>query len=579
MKKYLILISLTVFAISIFSSLPQKVNARDNDQITDWYLKDYNSEITVNKDSSLDITESIVADCGLLPNKHGIYRVIPYQSYGNNNETFKAPISHISVKGLNGQYYNYEQTNDRSNKTISIKIGDADKTVTGINNYIIQYHVENVIRTANSSFDELYWNLNGNFWDIETDHYKATVTFPSDFNHSKGETNLYSGAYGADSARLATGSWISPNQYQAESSKTYLPGEGITLSVTYSKNYFIAYVSPFMDKYGLYLFLLIPIAILVLCYMLWYKYGKDPNVSPTIAPEFEIPEKLSPIDMGVLITDGKLRNTYLTASIVNLAVNGYVKIEQTGKKGMFSSTNYILHREKDNTDPLSMPEKELIKSLFGNDNQVKISDLKNTFYSSIPAIDSASEDYLSSKGWLVKSSKKWMAGFISVGMIILFLGFVGFNYDNRLAICIILSALIVLIFAPLMKNRPVEGAKLFRRVQGFELYMKKAEVYRQQWLEKQNIFETFLPYAILFGIAKEWNKKLTKIYGENYMSNYHPIWYYGYVGSFDFNSFGETLESMSSTMSSTLSSSPSSSGSGGGGFSGGGGGGGGGGGW
>ena len=57
--------------------LPSVSDARTEAEISDWYIKKFNSEIIVNRDSSLDITETILADCGKLPDKHGIYRIVP----------------------------------------------------------------------------------------------------------------------------------------------------------------------------------------------------------------------------------------------------------------------------------------------------------------------------------------------------------------------------------------------------------------------------------------------------------------------------------------------------------------------
>jgi len=131
-----------------------------------------------------------------------------------------------------------------------------------------------------------------------------------------------------------------------------------------------------------------------------------------------------------------------------------------------------------------------------------------------------------------------------------------------------------------MSRKTEAGLKLFRRIQGFKLYMETAEKYRQQFNEKENIFEKFLPYAIMFGMTKQWINKMKDIYGEKYFANYHPVWFYGYAfANFDVNSLNSAISDMSSNMASTISSNPSSSGAGGGGFSGGGGGGGGGGGW
>ena len=105
----------------------------------------------------------------------------------------------------------------------------------------------------------------------------------------------------------------------------------------------------------------------------------------------------------------------------------------------------------------------------------------------------------------------------------------------------------------------------------------KREYRQQQFYEKENIFDKFLPYAIVFGIAELWAKKMQLIYGEDYFKNYHPIWFVGAMPTnFDVSSFTSQLNSISRSIASSTS---GSSGAGGGGFSGGGGGGGGGGGW
>jgi len=116
-------------------------------------------------------------------------------------------------------------------------------------------------------------------------------------------------------------------------------------------------------------------------------------------------------------------------------------------------------------------------------------------------------------------------------------------------------------------------------VQGFKLYMETAEKYRQQFYEKENIFEKFLPYAMVFGITGLWIQKIKQIYGEKYFETYHPVWFTGAgISTFNVNSFTSSLNSISSSIAANISS-PSGSGVGGGGGAGGGGGGGGGGGW
>jgi len=558
----------------------QNAFAREN--VDYWYIKDFQSQIVVNTDSSLDITEYITADCGTAQ-KHGIFRVLPTTKQLTVSGKVKMPIELISITDFNDRPYKYQTTKNSSDNTITWKIGDADVFVTGENYYKIQYRVKNAILHGNSNFDEFYWNLSGNFWDIAIDHFKAEIKFPEEVGESNSELNIYSGSFGNGDTLSHKERFVDKNTLEVEVTGTMLPGEGITASLTFPKDIVVPYIPTFWEKNGGYilgvLFALIPIVILWLCFRLWAIHGKDPRINPTIAPEFEIPEDLCPIDMGVVMTDGSLKNSFITASIVNLAVKGKIKIKNIPKKGVFSKEDFELISLKGG-EKISETDEFLMQKLFGSSSSVKISTLKNKFYKKIPLIDDKSTKFLASKKWIKESSQYWNTGFCAAAFVIMFLAIVLRALAIGLTYALVISSLIVTVFSFIMRSRTKEGAVLNRRIKGFKLYMNTAEKYRQKFNEKENIFERFLPYAILFGITKEWMRKMEQIYGEEYFTNYHPVWFIGSnFGSFNVDDFSTQLSAMSSNMSSTISSSPSSSGSGGGGFSGGGGGGGGGGGW
>lgn len=140
----------------------------------------------------------------------------------------------------------------------------------------------------------------------------------------------------------------------------------------------------------------------------------------------------------------------------------------------------------------------------------------------------------------------------------------------------ILAGLIVMAFIPAMPQRSMLGAEAAWIGHGFRLFIEKAEQYRIKWQERENIFETFLPYAMVFGIADKWSKAFRDVTMTN------PTWYEGQLGS-SFNTmvFWGAMSNFGSTINTSVVSAAASgsSGFGGGGFSGGGGGGGGGGGW
>jgi len=156
-----------------------------------------------------------------------------------------------------------------------------------------------------------------------------------------------------------------------------------------------------------------------------------------------------------------------------------------------------------------------------------------------------------------------------------------------LFLSITISAIIIFIFGLLINPYTQKGAETNWQIKGFKLFMKTVDKDRAKFYEKENIFEKFLPYAIVFGITDIWIKKMKEIYKEEYFANYIPMWYIGAGSNYTFNidKFSSDIASLSSAISNNISLSSGVSGgsgfsgSGGGGSAGGGSGGGGGGGW
>jgi len=570
MKKILFFFA---FALT-FTLLPAYALAREN--VDYWYIKDFQSDITVNRDSSIDVVENIVADCGTAQ-KHGIFRVLPTVQYLESGKQ-KSRVELKSITDFDGKPYNYSGSSDPFKNTITWKIGDEDIWVSSVNNYRISYSVKNALRHQEDK-DELYWNLSGNFWDIPIDSFTATIHLPEGVTRENSELNVYSGDFGEKNALEPTYNFVDDNTLRVEYPHTLNLGGGITSSIAFPIGFVEPYVPSFLEKYGTYFSYLLPILIFLLCIKLWRKYGRDPKVNPTVAPEFEIPEKLSPIEMGLVYSDGTLKTNYISASIINLAVNGFIKIKQIEEKGFLRQPDFEFERVKQSS-PTSVAEKVLLDRLFSASDKTKLSALKNNFYVHLSDIKSKGSGFLEKKKFLVAHSKTLSYVFWGLGLPALLISFFFMFFSMHLFLSLLISAIIILVFAPLMRKRTEEGHILFRRIQGFKLYLDKAEKYRQRYLEKENVFEKLLPYAIMFGITREWIKKMKDIYGEKYFATYHPVWFYGAgIASFNADSFSSAISSVSSNMATTMSSSPSSSGTGGGGFSGGGGGGGGGGGW
>ncbi len=384
MKK-IILLSVIICLLSSFLAI--SAPAAERELITDWYLKEFHSDITVNPDSTLDIVEKIIADCGNLPDQHGIFRTLPTAMFLSNGKKIKTPVDIISVTDFSGNPLSYQKVVDPVNNALTLKIGDPNKTVSGENDYLIKYRYKNIIRFESDSFAELYWNLNGNFWNIETDKYTANILLPTPINRQNTEVNLYSGQFGAPDSGLASYRWITgDNSIFVEARQTLKSGEGITISIVFPKGIIEPYQFTGWEKYGSFFnwfTFVLPIITFIITYRYWQKNGRNHRLNKTIIAEYQPPDNLPPLQIDLLLKSGRLTPPAITATIINLAIKGYLRIEELNKK------EYSINLIKDNLTELTTDERVVIEAIFDKPyagERKTTKDLKKNFYKKIPTI-------------------------------------------------------------------------------------------------------------------------------------------------------------------------------------------------
>jgi uncharacterized membrane protein len=567
------------FALSflfIFLSLP--VLAREN--VTDWYIKDFRTEVVINTDSSLTITETILADCGKAVGKHGIFRVLPIVNKTKDGN-FITPVELISITDAIGNHLKYQES--RGQETVTYKIGDPKKTVQGENTYIIKYKLKGVIRNLNETQDELYFDILGSFWDLEIDSYQANIIFPQGINSGNSEVYLYSGNLDSRINSLVIYEWKSENNLEILSTKMISEKQGVTVSVVFPSDVLTLYKPSVAEKaaynvsqyvpmtispQNLWWQVILTLVLIFLAFFMWYKYGRDPKSNRPIVAEFEAPENMTPLEMSLILKETGGHNKAITATIINLAVKGYLKIEKLEKKIFFLGDDYKLIKTDKKTEDLYKYEEVVLSALFKRGDEVRLSSLKNKFATDIRGLSSNISSDLKERGLIDKKSIWWQIGMISLGFLLVVTSFGGL---------IMLAGIAFIIFGAFMRRLTSEGSEIKRKIKGFKLYLETAEKYRARFYEKENMLELILPYAILFDLTGKWLKKMRDIYGEDYFKNHHLTFMTGALVLSDFNNFETAISDISRSVSSHVAS--SSSGSSGGGSVGGGGGGGGGGGW
>jgi len=325
----------------------------------------------------------------------------------------------------------------------------------------------------------------------------------------------------------------------------------------------------------------LPLVTLIGMFGLWWLKGRDPDPGMSVAPMYEPPAGISPAEAGTLLEDA-IHPRDITSTIVDLAVRGYIKIEETAEKTLvFTNKDYVFHllkpREQWGAD-LAPHELVMLENIFAGGDETRLSSLKNRFYTSVPVIRQDIMAALRRKGIYLLDPES--ANGYSVGMavaiiaLLVLLQYVGwanfFNSAPLLIVCVPLSALIWWLFARVMSAKTVKGAQTRIAVLGFQEFMNRVDAERLKVMPPTT-FEKFLPYAMALGVEHHWAQAFTGIVQNP------PTWYVGpggYVGGFNPIFFSSSMHSMATDMHQVFVSAPRASSSGSG-FGGGGGGGGG----
>jgi uncharacterized membrane protein len=538
----------------------------------------------VHPDGTIDVTE--VMEAQFTGAWHGIYRTIPVEYTDDAGLNYTLLLDQIGATDSEGQRLKLEQNHEGRYIKFKIYVPAAEDATRTI---VLHYRVLDALRFF-QDHDELYWNVTGNEWENAIELVTAHIELPA------GVTGLHAVAYTgitgsrAEDARVE----ISDNVVDIRSTRRLGYRQGLTAVVGFDKGF----VHPPSGSMQLMRFLksnsplLIPVMAFFVMLWLWWTRGRDPQ-REAISVQYEPPDKLTPGECGTLV-DNEAAMRDITATLVDLAVKGYLAIEQIEEShllGLTHSKDYIFHMKKPPGEwtAARSHEQEMLSALFdaGASPDVKLSDLQNHFYMRLPAIRDRIFSALMSDGYYLHRPDTVKQGYMGAGLLIGFLlVFGGVGYlANATGIAVgswilagIASGAVICIFGVFMSARTITGARALEKVLGFEEFLGRVEKDQIERLEKTpELFEKYLPYAMALRVEKKWVQAFSGI------ALQPPQWYQGsYVNGFTAFYLVNDLNMMSMQAGSVMASSPRSSGGsgfGGGGGSGGGFGGGGGGGF
>jgi uncharacterized membrane protein len=549
------------------------------------FIEDFTVDLVVNDDGTMLVQEKILYqfDDGL---RHGIKRNIKDTAAQPADNWFKDrylkfKLDSVKRNGVAEPYVIEEY------EGLSIKIGDEEKLISGTQSYEITYLVEGGI-SVYPDLTELYWNVTGDEWPVLIKSSNVTLS-----TNGLGSLNPDQFCYKGPAGSSVPCDSLSIASNTAVFGATYLvPGHQLTFaqSLTLPKtpvvweriNWARIYLSGFL------------LVLTLLVYFI-YKWQTHNRQSTTIIAQYEPLENFKPMFTGVLL-DNRLDSKDITAGIMYLAQQGFIAIKQIKDKEMliFDSADYEVTLLRSGDEVETDFDRNLLELIFGYSGSVSnnlhvnravlLSSVAkkrgNQNAAAISLMKSGIENELVSMGYieqrLSRSTRIIILTMMAVLFFYLFPSLLNIGFISAL-IYVLINIFGVFILVFLAERRTQKGYEVLNYIEGFKKFLAVTDAERFNFHNSPDLspqkFMEYLPYAIAFGVEKEWASVFKDIQFDD------PDWYSSNEGGHSFSAvnFLNSLNSFTRTIvSATYRPASGRAGSFGRGFSGGGGGGGGG---
>lgn len=621
------------FAALLLLSVPAVAHADER-------ILHYLSDVAIQKDSSVEVTETIDVNVEHDRINHGIYRDFPTRYKGPHGTQFHVRFTFEGAT-LDGQPV--PASVEPAGAGVRIKLGDPNSLVpTGEHEYAIRYRATREIGRF-SGFDELYWNATGTQWIFPIDVAEVRVRLPEPVRF--GQRAAYTGPNGSTASDAEVVD-EKPGEITFRTTRPLGPYEGLTVAAAFPKGVIAAPSSgsrslDLLADYGPPLLGLL--SLLALCafyYVAWQRAGRNPRAG-TVVPMFTPPDGLTPAAMRYIIEMGA-DNRGFAAALVDMGVKGHIKIiDEDG--GFLSGDSRIIERQFSAT-PLPEEEQAALDELVQMGEQIA---MKQENHEKFSSAKSALNDVLAKRyegklfkrniGWAAAglllfaalfwltcaavaaatyAAMLWQIGVVVGSLLVAALLWLAFH-DSAVSKCLLTLVGMVALAVAFVVGLPVlaaafdsgwwlplilpllavplvlsafwwiaaptgDGRTVLDHIAGFKQYLSITEAERLDRMtpprDTPELFEKYLPYAIALAVENRWAKRFQGILSAASAQGQRTFaWYSG--SSSPWSNPTGFVDSVGSSLSSAVGSASTAPGSGGGGSSGGGGGGGGGGGW
>jgi hypothetical protein len=501
----------------------------------------YAAQIVIRRDGSMFVTETITYDFGS-NRRHGIFRAIPVRLRydGTYDRIYPVTVRSVRSPDAPGQF---AVRDDGS--VVWIRIGDPRQTITGQHTYTLSYRVRGGL-TAIPGGDKLFWNAVGTQWDVPIDRATVQVSAPAAVTRAACFAGPFGSARSCQQAGITRGiahfSQAGLGRHEGLTVVVAIPAGAVAtagpiLRERWSWQRAFA-LTPVSATAAGGLFAVLAAAATVI---LVRRRRSGRHCGPAdraaaantgqafgrgqLPTEPAPPADLRPGQAGTLLK-AAVTPREVTGTIVDLAVRGYLRIEDAGR-GHLLRPDWRLVRLKKSGALLDY-EQILLAGLFDGTAASRLSELGPDFARRLKQAQDSLYADVADRGWFTARPDRVRRAWLAIGVLMVVAGLIavivaaaGTHHMGLVPISAVLAGLAAIAGSRRMPARTAEGAALARRVEGFRGFIQATAAAPAQAAGQPGTLYEYLPYAIIFGCTRQWATMTAALAGPRR----GPSWY------------------------------------------------------
>ncbi|WP_063766363.1 DUF2207 domain-containing protein [Streptosporangium amethystogenes] len=466
----------------------------------------------------------------------------------------------------------YDSRSDRLYQVTDLK-GDAtltDGTITlkGTGSAVLEYDVRGTI-TPLTDAQELRWYAVGG-WSVPVEQARVTVSGPAALQH----LSCFAGPL--TSAIACTEASMDHTGIAAEFGQQGLDaGEVLTVVIGYpaaatkgapilARRFELSNAFTLNTVTGGALAVLLLLMLGGLALLYWTR-GRDARVvghesgslSGVENGHFAPPDGVRPGQIGTLM-DEQADVIDVTATIVDLAVRGYLRIDEQPRQTYETPDWRLVRLPTAQLSALMAYELELYDAIFDGRDTVLLSELQGSFGAKLGKVREALYRDVVKQGWFARRPDTVRTRWTTLGVLLTVLGVLTtfalawLTTYGLLGLALIIAGAALAVGGQYMPAKTAKGAGALAHTLGFKEYLSGGDIADDvPTAQRVELFSRYLPYAVIFDSVDRWARVVSSITGDGRQAD-NLYWYHG-PAEWDLSRFADSMRTFTMTTSGAIS--------------------------